>query len=156
MGKMKLLLATIAVVAIGAGLWAYWRYGTFYPGTADAYVQANVVTVAAEVTGRVVAVNVAENERVAAGDVMFELDGTLYRNAVTQAQAALQSAREADGSYTAQIDAANAAIASAQAADDASRTQLSRMTTLLQRGDVAQAEVDQAHAAAALDAARAQ
>ena len=153
MSKMKLLLATIAVVAIGAGLWAYWRYGTFYPSTADAYVQANVVTVAAEVTGRVNAVNVAENEKVKAGDVLFELDGTLYRNAVTQAQATLQSARQAKASYAAQIEAANAAIQGAQAADDAFQTQLSRVKTLLKRGDVAQATVDQANAAAAQSAA---
>lgn len=161
MSKIKMVLGALVLVAIGAGLWAYWRHGTLYPSTQDAYVQAHVLTIAAEVTGRVVSVNVVENQKVTAGDVLFELDGSLYKNAVTQARASLQSASEAEGGYATQIKAASTAVQSAKAADDATQAQLDRVKTLMNRGDVAQATLDQARAtaaqtAAALNAAKAQ
>lgn len=84
-----------------------------------------------------------------AGDVLFELDVSLYQNAVTQAQATLQTSSEAEGSYATQIKAASTAIESAQVADDAAQAQLDRVKTLLDRGDVAQAALDQARATAA-------
>jgi len=62
MGKLKIIVAALVVIAIGVGLWAYWRHGTLYPSTQDAYVQAHVLTVVAEVTGRVVTVNAVENQ----------------------------------------------------------------------------------------------
>jgi len=161
MGKTKIILGTLVVVAIGVGLWAFWRHGTLYPATQDAYVQAHVLTVTAEVRGRVIAVNATENQKVKAGDVLFELDGALYENAVTQAKASLQSAREAEASFATRIKAASAAIKSAQSADDAAQAQLGRVKTLLDRGDAAQATLDQTKSAAAqttaaLNAANAQ
>ena len=87
-------------------------------------MQANVVTIAAEVTGKVTAVHMTENQRVAAGDPLFELDDAVYKNAVTQAQAQVESAGEAMGSYAKQIEAASAAVESATAANDAAQAQL--------------------------------
>ena len=149
MKGLKLVAIVIVLAAIGGGLWAYWRYSTLHPSTQDAYVQANVVTIAAEVTGKVTAVHVAENQQVAAGDPLFDLDDAIYRNTVTQAQAQVEAASEAMGSYAKQIEAASAAVESATAANDAAQAQLARVQRLFTDGNAAQASLDQARSAAA-------
>ncbi|AQS50222.1 hypothetical protein BMG03_20140 (plasmid) [Thioclava nitratireducens] len=149
MKGLKLVVIVLVLVAIGGGLWWYWRYSTLYPSTQDAYVQAHVVTVTAEVTGKVTAVHVTENQRVTAGDPLFDLDDTVYKNAVTQAQAQVEAASEAMGSYTKQIEAASALLESATIANDAAQSQLGRVQRLFNDGSAAQASLDQARSAAA-------
>jgi len=149
MKGLKLAAILLVLVAIGGGLWGYWRYSTLYPSTQDAYARANIVTVAAEVTGKVTAVHVTENQRVAAGDPLFDLDDSVYKNAVTQAQAQVESASEATGSYSKQIEAASASVESATAANDAAQAQLIRVQTLFTDGNAAQASLDQARSSAA-------
>jgi membrane fusion protein, multidrug efflux system len=56
--------------------------------TDDAYVQANRVPVSASIGGRVVELDVSENQQVKKGDVLFKLD--MSDEAAAQAQAAAQ------------------------------------------------------------------
>jgi membrane fusion protein (multidrug efflux system) len=152
MKGLKLVAIIAVLIAIGGGLWAYWRYSTIYPSTQDAYVRANVVTIATEVTGKVIAVHVVENQRVAAGDPLFDLDDAVYKNAVTQAKAQVESASEATGSYGRQIEAASAAVESAMVANNTAQAQLVRVQALFDDGNTAQASLDQARSAAAQSA----
>ncbi len=149
MKGLKLAAIALVLAAMGGGLWAYWRYSTLYPSTQDAYVQAGIVTIAAEVTGKVTAVHVSENQRVAAGDPLFDLDDAVYRNAVTQARAQVASASEATDSHARQVEAASAAVESATSANDTAQAQLVRIEQLFNDGTVAQASLDQARSAAA-------
>lgn len=149
---LKFILVAIVLVAIGGGLWAYWRYSTLYPSTQDAYIQAHVITITAEVTGKVAAVHVTENQKVTAGTPLFDIDDAVYQNMVTQAKAQVESASEAMGSYNRQIEAASATIDSATSANDAAQAQLVRVQTLFDDGTAAQASLDQARAAAAQSA----
>ena len=52
------------------------------PYTSQATVQAFVVRMAPEVAGRVIEVNVIDNQRVKAGDVLFRIDPQPYEIAV--------------------------------------------------------------------------
>jgi membrane fusion protein, multidrug efflux system len=89
--RLPLLLAgPILVLLIAAYL--YLTAGATV-STDDSYVQADNVTVSADVPGRVVAVAVHDNQLVHAGDVLFRLDDRPYRIAVLRAQAELASAR---------------------------------------------------------------
>jgi membrane fusion protein, multidrug efflux system len=66
--------------------------------TDDAYVQSNMVQLSADVAGRVVEVDVHDNEHVMPGRVLFKIDDRNYRIAVDQAKAELASARlQVDG-----------------------------------------------------------
>ncbi|HEX5055027.1 MAG TPA: HlyD family secretion protein [Gammaproteobacteria bacterium] len=92
------LLAALALLAGGAG-W-YWSYSSNFVSTDDAYINAHIVRLAAQVSGRVIEVQVTDNQTVAAGAPLLQIDPEPFRLAVTKAeaelrlrQAELQSAR---------------------------------------------------------------
>jgi multidrug resistance efflux pump len=85
------------------------------PFTNQARVHALVVPVAAEVSGVVTDVAVSNNNFVSAGQKLFHIDAYRYQLAVDTAQANLQSARQATGASTANVDAARASVAAARA-----------------------------------------
>jgi membrane fusion protein (multidrug efflux system) len=84
----------IAVVALALliGLFVYLSGGR-YEATDDSSVQGARVSIAASISGRVVDIEVHENQQVKAGQVLFRIDGRPYQNAYEQATAALANAR---------------------------------------------------------------
>ncbi|MEC4593837.1 MULTISPECIES: HlyD family secretion protein [Nitrospirillum] len=83
-------MALIATCVSGA---RWWTTGRFMIETDDAYVRADVVTIAPRVAGNVVAVVVADNQRVRAGDVLARIDDRDYRLRAEQAEGAVASAK---------------------------------------------------------------
>jgi membrane fusion protein (multidrug efflux system) len=89
--RLPLMIAGPVLVLLAG---AYWYLTTGrYVETDDAYVQAARTMISADVSGRVVAVAVHDNERVTAGHVLFRLDDRPFRIAVEQAKAKLAAAR---------------------------------------------------------------
>jgi membrane fusion protein (multidrug efflux system) len=130
-----------AVLAIGG--WFYVTAGRF-ASTDNAYVQADRVTIAPQISGRVIEVNVRENQTVKKGDVLFRIDTQPLEIAVARTQAQVESVKSI-------LDAARSGYASAQAdlrsaaADLAyKQQQFVRMKELRSRGLVAQAALDDA------------
>src|ERR1700733_5772336 len=80
------------VLALVAGLWYYLASGR-YVSTDDSSIQAAQATISANVPGRVVALEVRDNQSVHRGDVLFRLDDRPFQIAVEEAQAKLASAR---------------------------------------------------------------
>ena len=60
------------------------------PRTDDAYLQADLVHMAPDVSGRIVELDVRDNQAVRKGDVLFRIDPEPYRMRVDQARAAVQ------------------------------------------------------------------
>ena len=85
------------------------------PVTSQARAHALVVPIASEVSGTVVEVAAANNQFVTAGDLLFRIEADRYQVAVETAEANLQTARQATGVSTANIDAALASLESARA-----------------------------------------
>ena len=90
-GRFVLMLAVPLLVA-GAGGYFYLNGGRFEE-TDNAYVQQAKVAVSSDIAGRIVSVNISENQMVHAGDVLFSIDPAPYKIALDQANAALGSAR---------------------------------------------------------------
>src|ERR1700732_4687708 len=85
------ILITLGTVALPALLaWAMWQAYMASPWTRDGTVRVYVVTMAPEVTGRIVKIPVADNQFVHKGDARFEIDPADYRIALEQAQAQTQ------------------------------------------------------------------
>lgn len=140
--QLLLWIAGPALLLLVGG-WMYLTSGR-YIATDNAYVQADRVTIAPQVGGRVTQVLVRENQAVKQGDVLFRIDAEPLQIAVARAQAQL----EGIGSL---LDAARAGFRSAQAnvrsAEEALRvndTQYRRMQELRHKGLVAQKDVDDA------------
>lgn len=119
------------------------------PLTSQAVVQAYVVPMAAEVSGRVTEIVVIDNARVKPGQLLFRIDPLPYRLAVIDAEAQLESAGQAIGANTASVDAAQAMLVSARAQRDNIREQARRVTHLVERGVFARARQDETDAALA-------
>lgn len=124
------------------------------PSTSQAQVQAYIVGIAPEVTGRVVEVGVADNSRVEADQVLFRIDQARYELAVSEAEAALASVGQSLGASTASVDAAQAKLVQIQVDRDNLRDQYARASELVTRGvyskarfDTAKSAYDQAEAA---------
>jgi membrane fusion protein (multidrug efflux system) len=83
--------AAIIAAAIFGVRW--WTTARFMVETDNAYVRADVVTIAPRVAGNVVAVTVADNQRVRAGDVLARIDDRDFRMKVAQAEGAVISAK---------------------------------------------------------------
>ncbi|HEY1396162.1 biotin/lipoyl-binding protein, partial [Roseateles sp.] len=90
------MAVTLAVV--GGALWAagkLWDRYELQPWTRDGRVRANVVQIAPDVSGLVTAVPVQDNQQVAAGALLFEVDRARYELALRQSQAQLSAQKVA-------------------------------------------------------------
>ena len=85
--RLGLALVLLGGAALGASWW--WSVGRFLEQTENAYVQGDVASLAFRVDGNVAAIRVADNQRVARGDVLVELDPALYQARMAQAEASL-------------------------------------------------------------------
>jgi membrane fusion protein (multidrug efflux system) len=82
------LLLALALVATG-GYW-YWDHSRRLISTDNAYVSANVVEIAAQVTGPATRVFVSNNQRVEQGAPLFDIDPQAFTLAVNKADANLR------------------------------------------------------------------
>jgi membrane fusion protein (multidrug efflux system) len=85
----------------------YWRANVGLVKTDNAQTMGDQAPISAQITGRVIRVDVAQDQYVHTGDVLVELDPTDYRIALNQAQATLAAAQ-------AQVRAAQAALVAQQ------------------------------------------
>jgi membrane fusion protein, multidrug efflux system len=101
----------IALAVVGT-LWYYLATGR-YVSTDDSSVQAAQTTISANVPGRVIELDVHDNQAVRHGEVLFRIDDRAFRIAVEEAQAKLASARmeigAAKATYRHQLSEQNAA-----------------------------------------------
>src|ERR1700740_2141345 len=111
------------------------------PRTDDAYLQADLVHMAPDVSGRIVELDVRDNQAVRRGDVLFRIDPDPYRMRGAQARAAGRG-REAKLALTAdqvasqisKADAAARGIGSAEAQRALASSTLGRMEPPLRAG----------------------
>ncbi|MFT4150347.1 MAG: HlyD family secretion protein [Paracoccaceae bacterium] len=141
--KRTLLMAALPVVLLaGAGAW--WMTTGGSESTDNAYVHQARLSVASEIGGRVVTIAVAENQPVAKGDLLFQVDPEPYRIALRKAEVGLDSARL----DVQRLKAAYAqAVAQARMAHDTvdyENTNLTRQNTLTTKGVAADSSLDDA------------
>lgn len=89
---VRAVMWSLPAVAAAVAL-AIWLHSGRYASTDNAYVKGDRVLVAAEVSGPVVEVAVAENQRVARGELLLRIDERPYRIALNRADAELDRQR---------------------------------------------------------------
>jgi len=146
----RMLTSAMALLAV-CGLIAVYVVAIRHPETDDAEVFANYIGIAPVVEGPILHLNVADNQLVKQGDLLFEIDDRPYKYALDRAvsdRAALEGQivdeqRRIQAEVHA-VTASGAATRSASASVDRAQASIS------------EAQADVAHSEAALDRARAE
>ena len=116
-GKGSRLGAIIVLILIVASLTWYFVSDRLTPYTSQARVQAFVVAVAPEVSGKVLKVYVKNNDEVQPGQRLFDIDPTQYKIALQRSRSDYESVRLSVGASNAAVEAAKAALQSAIASN---------------------------------------
>lgn len=138
----KIIVAVTVLLAVS--LLAYWRNEVLYPSTDNAYVQANIINISPQISGRVDHIYVENHQAVKTGDLLFTIDPTPFSLALEQANAVAAERIAEDNN--ARLDGERAVrlsqkgVLSKQAADDA----IAKIATADAALKAAQAATDQA------------
>lgn len=143
--RKPLLIAAPVVAAIL--ILFFYLTGGRYESTDNAYFQSGLAQVSANVSGPVVAIEVKENQRVKAGQVLFRIDPAPFQTAVDEAAAQLADARAQVGALRANFRQGEAELQSAQDNLAYAVREAARQKSLLAEGIASQAQYDQARLA---------
>jgi membrane fusion protein (multidrug efflux system) len=122
----------------------FYMIGGRYMETDNAYLKAGMMSIASEISGKVVEVSVGDNGRVEAGQLLFRVDDQPYQIALARAEANLVR-------VGGDVESLKADYLNKRADLDKSKTQrdyylreFNRLDSLLARKTVSAADVDQA------------
>jgi len=145
------LLVILGAVLLTLRVWDIIEH---HPRTDDAVVRANVVGIAPRVRGQIIKLNVQDNQAVAAGDVLFEIDPDDYTLTLEKAKAALamldqqiEVARSQDAQLKFQVKASEASVERAKAEVKQATDTLHRLQPLLPSGFAKADDVERAETA---------
>jgi membrane fusion protein (multidrug efflux system) len=139
----SLLLVGVPAVGLLIGGYYYLSGGRIV-STDNAYVRSDKVSVSADISGRVVQVNVREFQHVRPGEVLFRLDPEPFRIAQAQAEAQLASARRDIESLRATYHARQADLMHREGTIAFLRKEYERQKGLVERALVPQSQLDEA------------
>jgi membrane fusion protein, multidrug efflux system len=144
MGRHRRLLLVGGPVLVGVGGIVFYMLGGRYAATDDAYLQAARVEISCNVSGRVVEMDVHDNQPVHSGDMLFQIDPRPFQIAIQDAEARLAGSRLT-------VQALEAAYHQRQADESAARNTIAfrqddfdRKKKLAADGITSQAQLDQA------------
>jgi multidrug resistance efflux pump len=149
--RLGRVASTLALIAFAAFVgWRLWSYYMEAPWTRDGRVRADIVQIAADVSGLIAEVPVRDNQRVRRGQLLLVVDRARYELALAQAEAELQTqnavlgeavrernrnlklgalvAREGAEQSASRVEQLTAAVAEAVSRRDLARLNLERTT----------------------------
>lgn len=141
-GRFVLMAALPLALVVGGGY--YWVTGGRYQETENANLRQARVSIASEVAGRIVKVDVTDNTLVKAGDVLFEVDPQPYQIALAQSDAALAAARLNVEQLRAAYSQAVAQERVAASGLDYAQSQFDRSNDLVAKGVNTKSSLDEA------------
>jgi membrane fusion protein (multidrug efflux system) len=143
LGVPLLILAGVAYLLLTGGR---------FESTDDAYVQNARAPISPSIAGRVIEVDVGENQRVKAGQVLFRLDPADEVTALSRAEAALATARLQVVTLRSALDQQKLVEASAIHTRDFDASEAARQDALVTAGVSSRQQAADAHHAAVVAA----
>lgn len=149
--------AGVIAALIGISLILYFVGDRLTPYTSQARIQAFVVPVAAEVSGKVKTVHIRNNDEVLPGQPLFDIDPDQYGIALQRSRADFDSITSVVGASAAAVDAARASLQAAEASRDMAEKDAGRQERLheedpgaisVRRLEIAQSSREEARAKA--------
>jgi multidrug resistance efflux pump len=156
-GRGSRIGAGVLALLIAASLILYFVGDRLTPYTSQARVQAFVVPVAAEVSGKVQKVHVRDNDEIEPGKPLFDIDREHYEIALQRARSDYESVRQSVSASSAGVDAARASLRVAEASRAMAEKDASRQERLhaedpgaisVRRLEIAQSTRDEARSKA--------
>ncbi|HEX5063874.1 MAG TPA: HlyD family secretion protein [Kofleriaceae bacterium] len=138
----SILLLAGPIVALVVGAYVYYTSGRVV-GTDNAYVKADVGVISAEVAGPIATLNVRENQRVEAGDVLFTIDDRPFRVALDRGNAQLAAINDFVESTKASYRQSLEQLALARTNAAYEQRELDRLTALAERKLTSDVAVDE-------------
>lgn len=136
--KARLIFLVLAVVVIGLLTYRWW-HGSRFVSTDNAQIEGHIIPILPKVGGFVGSVAVADNQIVAAGTPLVQLDPRDYEARLAQADADLMAALAQSGEKgqlgiaSAQMAAASASASAARETVSAAQAQLTQAQAALER-----------------------
>jgi multidrug efflux system membrane fusion protein len=124
-------------------LWESFTYFIAY--TDDAYVRSDLVAVAPEITGRIIAVHVVDNQPVKKGDKLVTIDPVPFQLVVNQYKAQIERETALMKVAQEELDTAKAALAASTSAHTYAVQEQARYSDLAARQYAPVAELDRAN-----------
>jgi membrane fusion protein, multidrug efflux system len=141
---------SVAMVLLAVvGLIAVYLVTTWHPQTDDAEIFANYIGIAPVVEGPILHLNVADNQRVKQGDLLFEIDDRPYKYAFDRAVSDQATLEGQIVDEQRRIQAEVHAVTASGAATRSASANVDRA-----QASIREAEADVAHSEAALDRAK--
>jgi membrane fusion protein (multidrug efflux system) len=140
--RIGLVLLILTLCGVLTASW-FWYKSKVELTTDDAFVESHIHLISSRVPGQVATIAVADNQKVAAGDLLVELDPANYQAEVDKAEALLAQARNSTGEIRAQVAAGEAALNQSRSRLAQAATDLQRGEALFARGVVPQERLDQ-------------
>ncbi|RVB97331.1 HlyD family secretion protein, partial [Mesorhizobium sp. M7A.F.Ca.AU.002.06.1.1] len=166
----RIAIAVVALVLIPSAAtwsWQWFRVGRYQETTDNAYLRADITSIAPKLAGYVVDVDVDDNASVAKGAVLFRIDDSDYKAKVVQASANVAARQAEIANIEASHKLQDALIAQAEAQKQSAaadlqfaRANLTRYVTLQKNGTASDQKLQDAQASydkakASLDGAEA-
>jgi len=145
----RLLVVIIIAAALITGGVTWWLQARQWETTDDAFIDAHMVMIAPQIAGRVARVLVDDNQKVAAGELLVEVDPAIFQAQLDQAAAnraaaagSLAQAKAQQAVALANAQEARAQVGVAQANATNAARQLQRTEPLVQRQFASRQQLD--------------
>ena len=127
-------------------LFVLWEVLTYFVAyTDDAYVRSDLVAVAPEITGRIIAVHVVDNQEVKVGDKLVTIDPTPFQLEVNQRQAQIDESTALVKVAQEELASSTAALEAATSAHTYAVQEQARYAVLAAENNAPRAELDRAN-----------
>jgi len=143
----RALLVALPLVVVLTSAFVYMKGGR-YVETDNAYIQSDMTTINAEVSGAIKSISVKENEKVSEGQLLFSIDATSFKVAEAKAKAQLQQVRLDILEQKAAYEEKKAQIRQAENEYAFNQREEKRQANLLKQKFISDTQFDQAKQAA--------
>lgn len=140
--RLRRLVAVSGTILVLFVLWEVLTYYVAY--TDDAYVRSDLIGVAPEVTGPIIALYVVDNQAIKKGDKIYKIDPVPFQLEVNTRQAQIEEQTALVKVAQEELATAQAALESAKSAHTYAMEQQARYAVLAASNNAPRAELDKA------------
>jgi len=133
--KKAFIVAASAFLIVGLALSIYLFYRAYHISTDDAFIEADMYTVAPKISGSVEEVLVEDNQRVNKGDVLVQLNADDFTLRVRSAEASLTESQAKLRELEAKVQISLLSLEESKSSVEASRASLELKNAVLRKAE---------------------